>query len=160
MKTSASLCMAALALALCTPAQADDYGCQVLLCLANPAGPMAVSECVPPIDRLFSEMARLHPPAFPTCDFVGAGANQATQGWGSGDYCPESLAEYGCNNARSCSARSGITVVINGVSERRVWWNTSGVLLTEVPPNDAILTPNPPYPPVRCESSHGDKGSP
>jgi hypothetical protein len=49
-------------------AQADDWGCQVLLCLSNPQGPMAVSECQPPITRLYSALRRGR--AFPTCDFA------------------------------------------------------------------------------------------
>lgn len=36
-----------------TSARADTWGCEVLLCLSNPAGPMAVSQCVPPIKRLY-----------------------------------------------------------------------------------------------------------
>ena len=46
--------------------KAADWGCEVLLCLANPAGPMAVAPCVPPITRLWREMARLRF-TFPTC---------------------------------------------------------------------------------------------
>lgn len=42
-----------------------DWGCEVLLCLANPAGPTAVSACVPPIHRLWRELAKGH--AFPSC---------------------------------------------------------------------------------------------
>lgn len=32
----------------------DRWGCEVLLCLANPNGPRAVSECRPPIDKLLT----------------------------------------------------------------------------------------------------------
>lgn len=31
------------------PAHAQDWGCQVLLCLANPGGPTQYAECVGPI---------------------------------------------------------------------------------------------------------------
>jgi hypothetical protein len=48
-------------------AHADDWGCQVLLCLSNPAGPMAVSECVPPITRLYQAIFKPNPDPFPTC---------------------------------------------------------------------------------------------
>lgn len=37
-------------------AHASDYGCTVLLCLANPDGPKAASECESPIDRLYSDL--------------------------------------------------------------------------------------------------------
>lgn len=47
------------------PQGTHDWGCEVLLCLANPAGPEAVAPCVPPIERLWSELAKGH--AFPTC---------------------------------------------------------------------------------------------
>ena len=39
-------------------AYADDWGCQVMLCMSNPAGPMAVAECVPPMQRLYDAMSR------------------------------------------------------------------------------------------------------
>lgn len=50
------------------PAKADDYGCQVMLCMANPKGPRAEPTCRPPIDRLIRERALRRPPAWPTCD--------------------------------------------------------------------------------------------
>ncbi len=70
---------------------ADDYGCKVLLCLANPNGPMAVSECVPPISQLFRDMAKPKPPAFPTCDMAEGpnGKSYAKQGISYYDPCPE-----------------------------------------------------------------------
>ena len=49
-------------------AQASDYGCKVLLCLANPAGPTAVGQCVPPITQLWRDLAHVPPRPFPTCD--------------------------------------------------------------------------------------------
>jgi hypothetical protein len=48
-------------------AHADDWGCEVLLCLSNPAGPMAVSQCVPPIKRLYAAIFKWKPDPFPTC---------------------------------------------------------------------------------------------
>lgn len=47
------------------PAPTHDWGCEVLLCLANPNGPTAVAPCVPPIERLWRELARGR--AFPNC---------------------------------------------------------------------------------------------
>ena len=45
----------------------DRWGCEVLLCLANPNGPRAVSECRPPIDKLFDCLSWRHPCKFPSC---------------------------------------------------------------------------------------------
>jgi len=66
-------------------AQASDYGCRVLLCLANPAGPTAVAQCVPPITQLWRDLSRGR--AFPTCDEARpAYAAQLTTYY---DPCPE-----------------------------------------------------------------------
>jgi hypothetical protein len=50
-----------------TAAKADTWGCEVLLCLSNPAGPMAVAQCVPPIKRLYRAIFKWKPDPFPTC---------------------------------------------------------------------------------------------
>lgn len=73
-------------------ANASDYGCRVLLCLANPKGPTAVSECEPPIRQLFRDLAKGKP--FPRCDFSGPGGSSskgtyAAQGYGWYDDCPK-----------------------------------------------------------------------
>lgn len=47
------------------PTPTEDWGCEVLLCLANPAGPEAVAQCIPPIERLWRALATGH--AFPSC---------------------------------------------------------------------------------------------
>ncbi|WP_225040711.1 hypothetical protein WGT02_40020 (plasmid) [Rhizobium sp. T1470] len=52
-----------------SPARADDWGCEVILCLSNPGGPTQVAECRPPIEKLWRELARGH--SFPTCSGVG-----------------------------------------------------------------------------------------
>lgn len=72
-------------------AQADDFGCTVLLCLANPAGPMAVAECISPIRKLYRNLARGK--AFPTCDMASApdaagGKSWAEHGVSYYDQCP------------------------------------------------------------------------
>jgi hypothetical protein len=54
-------------------APADDWGCQVILCLSNPGGPEQYSECVPSIEKLWRALRRGDP--FPTCDF-GEGAQE------------------------------------------------------------------------------------
>lgn len=48
----------ALAVALpATPAQANDLGCQVLLCLSNPGGATQYAACVPPMAKLWQKLA-------------------------------------------------------------------------------------------------------
>lgn len=47
------------------------WACEVHLCLANPNGAKAVSECHPPINRLIRELAKGH--AFPHCKQAGDG---------------------------------------------------------------------------------------
>jgi hypothetical protein len=54
------------ALVVLPTAQASDHGCTVLMCLSNPAGPTAVSECVAPIKKLWRDLAKGQ--AFPSCD--------------------------------------------------------------------------------------------
>ena len=79
----------AIVLLLGSSAHASDYGCKVLLCLANPNGSRAVSECRPPIDQLFNDLARGRP--FPTCELAQApsgGRSWAQQGTSYYDPCP------------------------------------------------------------------------
>ena len=55
--TSKLLVPSALALACAATAQAQsNYGCTVLLCLANPAGPTAAPACVPSITQLWWDL--------------------------------------------------------------------------------------------------------
>jgi len=61
---------ALLLLLLTQSAYADDWGCQVMLCMSNPAGPMAVAECVPPMQRLYDAMSKKGF-KWPTCDLAG-----------------------------------------------------------------------------------------
>lgn len=69
-------------------AKADDWGCEVVMCLANPAGPMAASACVPPITRLFAALSKKKPDPFPTCASAN-GAAAAQQGFNYFDPCPK-----------------------------------------------------------------------
>lgn len=102
-----SLRMLALALMASSGlARADDYGCTVLLCLANPAGPKAVPECVPSITRLFRDLARGR--AFPTCAMASAPDAQGGQSWAEHkvvqyDECPSGTTALG---AGAYAARS------------------------------------------------------
>lgn len=68
--------------------QRSDWGCEVLLCLANPNGANAVAACRPPIERLYRDLARGH--AFPSCS-MATGPNRAsyaTPGSNPYDACP------------------------------------------------------------------------
>lgn len=47
------------------PARASDFGCEVLLCLSNPGGPTQYAACVPPITKLWRELALGK--GFPVC---------------------------------------------------------------------------------------------
>lgn len=50
-------------------ARADDWGCQVILCLSNPGGATQYAECRPPIEKLWRELAKGH--SFPSCSGAG-----------------------------------------------------------------------------------------
>jgi len=75
------------------PTPTHDWGCEVLLCLANPAGPTAVSACVPPIRRLWRHLARGR--AFPTCAMATGpnGRSYARPDYRHYDRCPDGTTE-------------------------------------------------------------------
>lgn len=72
-------------------AHASDYGCKVLLCLANPGGPKQYSQCAPPIDQLYDDLDHGRP--FPTCDQSDGNqpGNYAKQLYAPYDPCPAGL---------------------------------------------------------------------
>lgn len=75
-------------------AHASDFGCKVLLCLANPAsngGPQGVAECVAPINQLYHDLDQGRP--FPTCDLADGndGGSYARQVSDPYDPCPPPL---------------------------------------------------------------------
>jgi hypothetical protein len=73
-------------------AQADDWGCQVLLCLSDPRGPRTEAPCRPPIDRLYRALAKGH--AFPVCTLAGSpqtGGSYAQPVFDPYDPCPAGL---------------------------------------------------------------------
>lgn len=76
-----------------TVARSDDWGCQVLLCLANPGSPTEYAECRPPIERLWSHLAEGR--SFPICSGVGYMASKPR-------YEP-----YYCDNGFRLITRSG-----------------------------------------------------
>jgi len=74
------------ALGAAPAAHASDWGCEVLLCLSNPAGPTAVAECVPPITQLWNALAHFQP--FPTCGLASATGSYASLGTNYYNVCP------------------------------------------------------------------------
>ena len=145
-------CLVALSLAMTlsivpTLARADDWGCQVLLCLANPGGPEQYGACVPPIEKLWKALS--HGDPFPSCDFsaglaslpsevrnaipaawlanLGTGTGASNTGASSG-YCREDLLVWGGPEqiVPLCRASGAINVMIDGQLYTRVWWGTSG----------------------------------
>ena len=122
--------------ALTQPVLAADWGCEVLLCLSNPAGPTAVSQCVPPITKLWDELKKGNP--FPSCAMGSssgsaggaAASNYAGHRWANSGYCSPGLLRLDTSDpsdpgAASCNARGVVDVVVNGVMTTRVWWGVS-----------------------------------
>jgi hypothetical protein len=109
-------------------ALADDWACEVVLCLANPQGATAVTQCVPPIKKLWRELAKGH--AFPTCDMNtgGASGNSASHSWASGSNCPSQYRYWGGidGNELMCEFNGVVTVKIASQLYTRVWWNVNG----------------------------------
>lgn len=116
--------------------KADEWGCQVLLCLSNPAGPEAVAECVPPIERLWQALSARPPHPFPACAMGGGErSNSASHQWASADFCPAQYLTYtddSNSGGMACSVTGGVTVVIGGQFQSRVWWQLGrGAVLTQ-----------------------------
>lgn len=94
-----------------TSAAASDYGCKVLLCLANPYGPTAVAMCIPPITQLWRDLARIPPRPFPTCDEARPATAVQNTTWY--DPCPDGTSAledgaYGARQVDPTSAYLGI----------------------------------------------------
>lgn len=124
------LSVAALCSSLLTPmaARADDWGCQVLLCLSNPAGPMAVAACVPPIQRLYAAIFKWRPDPFPTCT-LSDGSDSST----GGNYAyvaPPSY--YDACPSGTVALAAGVNGAEGTPSAARAsrWGGTSGFTLT------------------------------
>lgn len=117
------LCMALLSIA--SLSAHADWACEVVLCLANPQGPTAVAECVPPIEKLWSELAKGH--GFPFCDMntSGSSGNRASYQWATGDYCPPQYTYWGGaeGNTLLCQMRGAVTITLDGKPYNRTWWS-------------------------------------
>jgi hypothetical protein len=90
------------------PEATHDWGCEVLLCLANPDGPMAVAECVPPIRRLWRALAKGH--AFPTCAMASGphGRSFARPAHSYYDRCPSGTTELAPGLLAETSTTPGV----------------------------------------------------
>lgn len=134
-----------------TPVRADGWGCQVLLCLADPKGPETQTECKPPIEKLWNALE--HGKPFPLCDLsssiadlppdlrselpasaltAGQGTSALTIGAGP-NYCSPNLLYWGPpdQSTLTCGAQGAINVTIDGTLFTRVWWGLDGASTTE-----------------------------
>lgn len=105
---------------------ADDWPCEVILCLSNPAGATAVSQCVPPITKLWRELAKGH--AFPTCamNTSEANGNSARNDWANPSNCPPPYGYYVESDVGFvCEFMGVVTVNIANKPFTRVLWNFS-----------------------------------
>ncbi len=89
----------------------DLWGCQVLLCLANPDGAEALSECRPPIERLHEHLRHGHP--FPSCPSGGSASARPTSSYY--DLCPAGTTELPIGQFGA--AASTRTVVYSGIGD-------------------------------------------
>jgi len=75
----------------------DMFGCKVLMCLSNPAGPRAEPQCVDDINRLYRDLHRGRP--MPSCSMASAnssgGGAQAVQRRVWHDECPTGTTALG-----------------------------------------------------------------
>lgn len=135
------VCATALAVSV-VQAHADNWGCEVLLCMSNPAGPTAVAQCVPPISRLWRALA--DGDGWPFCDMGSGGGNQAAHNdWASPTNCPPQYINYYERDGGSdpyCSYTGAITIEQAGQPYMRVWWTPGGLTVTENLSPDAPVT--------------------
>lgn len=95
-KRLASILLGAMLAFLPGLAHADDWGCQVLLCLSDPRGPETESACRPPIERLYHTLE--HGGAFPNCAMAGSpsdGGSYVVQSRNPFDLCPTGTTRFG-----------------------------------------------------------------
>lgn len=111
-------------------AQADDWGCEVLLCMANPAGPTALVQCVPAITKLWKHLAKGH--GFPTCFQASGQRSSARHTTFSPEYCPDGYLRQSTEGKDVRCALTGVTTVItDGAETQRVWWSEDGTGIPE-----------------------------
>jgi hypothetical protein len=140
------ICSVFSAFAMPSHAFADAWGCQVLLCLADPRGPETEAGCKPPIEKLWNALE--HGKPFPTCDLnssvadlppdvrgsLPASALNSRNGTGAqnigagSNYCSPDLLFWGPpeQSMLTCGARGAINVTIDKTLFTRVWWGING----------------------------------
>lgn len=79
--------LAAGLIALSTQTAKAEWACEVALCLSNPAGPMAVSQCVTPITKLYEHLAKGS--AFPLCQSADGHVNFTRYGMERWERCSD-----------------------------------------------------------------------
>lgn len=97
-------------------ARADEWGCQVILCLSNPGGPTQYGECRPPIEKLWSWLSRGR--SFPTCTGVGF---QSSRPRYEPYYCDAGYrlsAGYGPRGNEATCISTSLQVVSNSLCQR------------------------------------------
>ena len=96
-KKTLAMPLMVIAMSLSKTAYADDWGCQVLLCLSDPRGPTTEAECKPPIHKLWRHLAKGK--AFPSCALSGNAdtgeGSYAKQVYEPYDPCPDGLVPAG-----------------------------------------------------------------
>lgn len=144
----------ALTLACAATAQAQsNYGCTVLLCLANPAGPTAAPACVPSITQLWWDLSHFR--GFPSCVMAG---NAATH---TGSYALQRSDPYldcptGSSMLPSGSYSQGI-----GTSQGQLdYAAAAGFMATSVgDPNTIFVNPGDPIPLKTCGGNYQGQGA-
>lgn len=134
-----SVVLASLLISLLPSANADTWGCEVLLCLSNPAGATAVAECEAPIEKLWRELAKGN--GFPGCDMGSSSANAnnyAGNQWASANNCPPQYIRYRYHDSTAipyCAFAGVITVNVNGKPYSRTWWNGRDTVMEALSPD-------------------------
>lgn len=101
------------------------WACEVLLCMAHPKGATAVTPCIPPMKKLWRELAKGH--AFPKCAEAGGsnGSTGAEHRYADANYCPSQylIPPQDDRDIWRCALNGAVTVTINGKPVSRVWWS-------------------------------------
>lgn len=149
MKSIKFLAVAALGLAPLMAQAEDSFACEVVLCLANPNGATAVTECVAPIKKLYKQLAKGKP--FPYCDMNSndSQGNSAKNTMLNGKNCPQQH-KFFVGKTAMCEYQGVIDVKVANKPYTRVYWS-EGSNYTEalgdsppvdVPPDDEVLPPS------------------
>lgn len=125
MKNMKFLAVAVLGLAPLMAQAEDNWACEVVLCLANPNGATAVTECVKPIKKLYKELAKGNP--FPYCNMNSneSQGNSANHTKLNEKNCPSKHKSYDQGKVY-CDYRGVINVKLAGKPFTRVYWGDNG----------------------------------